>query len=254
VPGTGPAALRAAAAGRRTARRRASGAAAAGLHGQRVVAVGVGALSAPARLRRRDLGPGPQSGLSDQARQCAGTEDPLPASPDGPQDQPGRLESGRGVRALWRAAGAGMRAQRHHAGQPDQHRPRRQCLAPAGEGDVPADRTSDGPRGAQPAPAGPAPARASDPGAAAELPVLARRRGGAAAGGHRRGRPDAARKHPRAGQPPRSGPQRPGAVDRRRPAGAARGGLAALCSARALGLAVSLADCCAGPGVSARYS
>ncbi len=146
-------------------------------------------LPAQPRLRRADLGPGPQRRLPPRA--CLGhrAEDPLPAPRDRAQGQPGRLEPGRRVRALRRAPGQRMRAQRHHAGQPGHRRRLGQRGAAAAEGAVPADRAPDGLGRAFDAAARQDAARAQAAAGAGELPVFAQRRRRAAAGGHAGRRP-----------------------------------------------------------------
>jgi len=71
---------------------------------------------------------------------------------------------------------------------------------------------------------------------------FAERRRRAAAGSHHRRQPGAAREHPRAGQPRGPGLQRDGAVDRGRPAVAARGPVDAFRAARGRGDGVPAAD------------
>lgn len=211
----------------RAARRRAPGAAAAGIHGGRGNTDRPEALSREPRLRSPDLGLRAQRRLQQPARDGAGAEDPLPAPPERPDGEPRRLEPGRTVRDVRGARGPRVHPVADHHRQPGDVRPRRQPVAAAGQGALPADRPPDGNGGTRHAPAGEEPPPAEGAPGADLVHLLADRRRGAAAGGDHRRRPGIAREHPRAGQPPGHGLQPAGAAHRRRPPRPAGGVLAA---------------------------
>lgn len=226
----------------RAARRRPPGAVAAGIHGRRGNADRPEALPREPRLRSPDLGLRAQRRLQQPARDGAGAEDPLPASPERPHGEPRRLEPGRSVRHVRGARSPRVRPVADHHRQPGDVRSRREPVAAAGQGALQADRPPDGDRRARHAPEGEEPPSAEGAAGADLVHLLADRRRGAAAGGDDRRRSGAAREHPRAGQPPGDGLQPACAAHRRRPPRPAGGPLAAAHDGGGQRTAVPVAD------------
>ena len=179
-------------------------------------------------LRSAHLGAGAQCRFSQQACQCLAAENSTPSPCHRTQGQPGRLESGRRVFTVWRREQSGMRAFDHHAGQS------RSASMPAAASRLRrSGRFTDWCPIALALPhmscnLAPRLCAKSTVGDSHQLPVLVGRRRGAAAGSHHRRRPGHARKHSSSRQPSWPRLQRNRTGHRRRPTGAAGGGVAAV--------------------------